>query len=176
MYKQLLKLLVLSLSLSLSLGASANSMTVLSNYMSQPQKVGEGRLNFMFWQVYDASLFATEGKWQQKKPFALSLTYLRELQGDKIADKSIEEIRHQGFNNELKMATWHQLLKHIFPNVEEGTVLTGIFTEDKRTVFYLADEKIGEINDPDFGELFFNIWLGNNTSAPKLRKQLLSLP
>lgn len=176
MYKQFIKLLVLSVSLSLSLGVSANSMTMLSNYMSQPQKVGEGRLNFMFWQVYDASLFATDGQWQQNKPFALSLTYLRELQGEKIADKSIEEIRHQGFNDELKLATWHQLLKHILPDVEEGTVLTGIFTKDKRTVFYLADKKIGEINDADFGELFFNIWLGNNTSAPKLRQQLLSLP
>jgi hypothetical protein len=176
MPKQATRLLFLLFSLTISLGVSANTMSVIDDYIKEPEKVGEGRLTFMFWQVYDASLFAEDGEWQENKPFALSLKYLRELDGDKIADRSIEEIRRQGFNDELKMAAWHQLLIQIFPDVKDGSVLTGVLTEDKRTVFYLADNRIGEITDPEFGQHFFNIWLGSNTSQPQLRHKLLSIP
>ena len=156
--------------------ALATSGPVLERYISSPEKVGEGRLTYLFWDVYDASLFAHEGEWQAEQPFALSLRYLRALKGRDIADRSIEEIRRHGYKDEIKMASWHHLLTQILPDVNEGNVITGIYTKDKTTVFYLSDEKIGEITDPEFGHHFFGIWLNQQTSAPKLRKQLLALP
>ena len=39
--------------------------------------LGEGRLRVLFWEIYDASLYATNGVYDPEKPFALSLTYLR---------------------------------------------------------------------------------------------------
>jgi hypothetical protein len=172
LYRPLLAVLLLLSSFS----SIAAERSLLNQHIPQPEKVGEGSLTYLLWHVYDATLYASEGKWQPEQPHALSLTYQRSLEGKQIADRSIEEIRRQGINDELKMASWHRQLSQILPDVDEGTVLTGIYTEDKTTVFYRAGTKLGEIVDPDFGKHFFAIWLGENTSAPKLRKQLLALP
>lgn len=175
MHKPIRSLLAALLILSV-FSVSAAERALLNQHIPQVEKVGEGSLTYMFWHVYDAALYASEGQWQPQQPYALSLTYQRSLEGKQIADRSIEEIRRQGIKDEVKMASWHRQLTQILPDVNEGTVLTGIYTEDKTTVFYQADTKLGEINDPDFGELFFAIWLGENTSAPNLRKKLLALP
>jgi len=173
---KLFRRLIAALLILSAFSVSVAERSLLNQHIPQVEKVGEGSLTYMFWHVYDAALYASEGQWQAEQPYALSLTYQRSLEGKKIADRSIEEIRRQGINDELKMASWHRQLSGILPDVEQGTILTGIYTEDKTTVFYHADTRIGEINDPDFGKHFFAIWLGENTLAPKLRKQLLALP
>lgn len=145
----------------------------ISQYVPDAQKVGDGRLTFMFWDVYDAALFAPEGQWSDNKPFALKLSYLRNLSGLKIADKSIEEIRKQGFSDELKLADWHSQLRKIIPDVDSTTSLIGIYTQEGVTIFIKGAQEIGRIVDPSFGPLFFDIWLGEKTTAPELRKQLL---
>ena len=40
-------------------------------------------------------------------------------------------------------------------------------------VFYKDNTEIGRIKDPAFSVAFFNIWLGDKTSAPELRRKLL---
>lgn len=135
--------------------------------------VGQGRLSYMFWDVYDAALFAPNGQWKQGQPFALKLSYLRDLEGEKIADRSIEEIRNQGFRNEVKLADWHSQLRNIFPDVKMNSSITGIYTNEGITIFYQNNQEIGRVNDPEFGQKFFDIWLSQKTSAPSLRKKLL---
>ena len=72
----------------------------ITSYVPSAQKVGEGRLTYLFWDVYDATLYAPEGSWKEGKPFALKLSYLRAIEGKQIADRSAEEIRNQGINDE----------------------------------------------------------------------------
>ena len=64
-------------------------------------------------------------------------------------------------------------MKKIFPNVEEGQQLTGLFSPGQPSRFFLNGSSIGEIADPEFGPAFFGIWLHPKTSAPKLRQLLL---
>lgn len=142
-------------------------------HIPQAQKVGEGRMSVMFWDVYDATLYAPQGTWQEKEPFALQLSYLRNLEGKKIADRSVEEIRAQGFKDEVKLATWHAQMRKIFPDVDDGITLTGVNTKIGETVFYMDNIEIGRIKDPEFSKAFFNIWLSEKTSAPDLRRKLL---
>lgn len=151
----------------------ANASEYISQYVPEAEKVGAGRLSVMIWDVYDAALYAPQGQYNENKPFALELTYLRHIPGEKIADKSVEEIRDQGFSDEVKLADWHAQLKNIFPDVEEQTSLTGIYTKSGETVFFNGDQEIGRINTAEFGKYFFNIWLGKQTSAPALRAKLL---
>lgn len=145
----------------------------IQSYVPSAQKVGQGRLTYMFWDVYDATLYAPEGTWEEDKPFALQLSYLRNLHGKKIADRSIHEMREQGIDDEVKLATWHAQMKSIFPDVNEGSALTGIYTKNGVTIFYLGDREIGKIKDPEFGHAFFDIWLSEKTTAPDLRQKLL---
>jgi hypothetical protein len=142
-------------------------------FVPNAEKVGQGRLSVMLWDVYDAVLYAPEGRWQRDQPFALQLSYLRDIPGKKIADRSIEEIREQGFTDEVRLADWHAQMRSIFPDVHEGVSLTGVFTNTGETIFYEDDREIGRIKDPQFGRQFFNIWLSPQTSAPDLRRKLL---
>lgn len=145
----------------------------ISAMVPDAQKVGSARMTYMFWDVYDAALYAPQGRWSADHPFALKLTYLRNLDGQKIADRSIKEMRAQGYDNDIKLAQWHTQMSAIFPNVKEGDVITGIFTANKQSVFFDGAREIGRIQDPHFGQRFFDIWLSTKTSEPELRTALL---
>jgi len=151
----------------------AYAMQHIRSHIPTAQKVGQGRLTYLMWDVYDATLYAPQGQWSQGQPFALKLSYLREIEGKKIADRSVEEIRNQGFTDEVKLATWHAQMRKIFPNVDEGVSLTGVHTQKGETVFYKDNVEIGRIKDSEFSQAFFGIWLNEETSAPNLRLKLL---
>lgn len=145
----------------------------IGQYVPDAKRVGHARFTVMFWDVYDASLYAPNGRWRSDAPFALQLSYLRDIPGHKIADRSVEEMRKQGLGDEVKLADWHAQMLRIFPDVNDQTSLTGVYTQKGETVFFNGSREIGRINDPQFGRYFFNIWLGENTSAPELRHELL---
>lgn len=173
-----LKVFMVFLLSSVSSFANANNPTVPSfvdELVPNSSIVGEGRLRYWVWDVYDARLYAPNGEWSAQAPYALRLIYLRDLQGDEIAKRSIKEIRKQGLSDEVKLARWYTQMRNIFPNVTEGEEITGIYLDDRVTVFYDGKEEIGRVLDPQFGQYFFKIWLSEDTSAPELRRQLLAL-
>lgn len=135
--------------------------------------VGEGKMTYFFWDVYDAQLYAPEGVWRGEPPYALTLTYLRDFEGAAIAERSVKEMRKQGFNDKQKLTQWEEQMKSIFPDVEEGTQLTGLFMKNGETVFLKNEEVLGSVEDKGFGTQFFAIWLSEKTSEPKLREKLV---
>lgn len=157
------------------MASPAYAFDYIDSHVPNAEKVGEGRLTYFIWNVYDAELYAPDGKWEKDKPFALRLSYLMNLDGGDIADRSIEEIRKQGFDDEEKLKMWHTQMKRIFPDVNETTTLTGIYKANGETAFYENGYGLGRISDPEFGRYFFDIWLGEQTSAPKLTQQLLGV-
>lgn len=176
MHKQFIFFFVYMLSLFVTMPAYAhNTNTVIKPYVKNAEIVGQGILKFSFWKVYDATLYAPNGKWQPTAPYALQLTYFLGTTGRKIADKTISEMRSQGSIDELQLADWHTQMVAIFPDVEKNMSLTGVYTQTRTTIFFNGNTPIGTITDPNFGQRFFNIWLGDNTSEPKLRKNLLGL-
>jgi len=142
------------------------------NEIADAALVGRGRLKVMVWDVYDAALFAPRGAYREKSPFALRLSYLRKIEGRKIADTSVEEIRRQGFADEIRLAIWHRQMRGIFPDVDKGTSLTGIRRKSGDVAFYHDGKLAGVIDDPDFAARFFAIWLAPDTAAPALRLAL----
>lgn len=145
------------------------------NVIEKNDAVGSARFQFMFLDIYDATLYAPKSGWSFSTPFALELKYLRNLSGKKIADRSAKEIRHQGFNDEIKLADWHAQMTSIFPDVRSGTTLTGVYEPNSETVFYKDEKIIGSIKDPTFGKWFFGIWLSEKTSEPDFRNELLGM-
>ena len=135
--------------------------------------IGGGKFTYLFWDVYNAQLHAATTSWQGRPPYALSLTYLRDFKGEDIAKRSAKEIKEQGIEDENQLEDWLVLMTNLFPDVNEGETLTGIFREDRTTVFYRGEELIGVVEDVRFGERFFGIWLSEKTSEPKLRKLLI---
>lgn len=137
--------------------------------------VGRGVLSYAFWDIYEATLYAPKGRFDPAKPVALSIAYYHAIDGRDIADRSVQEIRKQGFNDEIKLATWNAQMKAIFPDVKNGTTLSAVYMPGNQTTFYNGNKAIGAIKGDDFGKSFFGIWLGERTSKPELRRALLGL-
>jgi hypothetical protein len=151
----------------------AMASTVVQKYVPHAEQVGSGKISYAFWDIYDATLYAPKGIWHAHTPYALSIHYFREIKGNAIAERSVEEMRKQGFSDEVKLAQWHIQMRRIFPDVKNGTVLTAIFTAHQSTDFYLGNRHIGSIKGAEFAKHFSNIWLSEKTSEPELRQKLL---
>ena len=145
----------------------------INEYVPNAKLVGKGMFSYYFWDVYTGELFASEGKYADQPPFALRLTYQRDLEGKKIAERSIDEMKKQGDIAAEDADKWLSLMERIFPDVSEGDVITGIATKEGTSVFYVNGEKADEISDKTFTQRFFDIWLSDETSEPKFRKKLL---
>ncbi len=141
--------------------------------MATLERVGAARMQVLFWNIYDAVLFAPQGTWSDEGPYALALTYLRDLNGQAIAERSIEEIRRQGRTDEQTLRRWQKLLTEIIPDVRERDEITGFADEQAHTRFYLDGRLIGTVEEPEFTRAFFGIWLDETTSEPSLRARLL---
>lgn len=152
-------------------GLSATSPQAI--HVDPENLVGEARFNYMLWPVYDISLYAPQGDFTGEPPFSLKIVYLRQIAGERIASQSVALIRDQGFDDEIRLAGWYQQMKNIFPDVDKGSELTGVHAVNGESIFYRQDREIGRIIDPIFGQYFFNIWLGNDTSFSSIRNQLV---
>lgn len=148
---------------------------VIEKHISDAKLVGSGNLSKLFWQIYNAELYAPKGEYIKGKPLALKIEYLRDIKNHEIAEQTIKEIKGQGFNDYQKLSKWREYMVSSIPDVKNGTKITGIYTGDKTTIFYTNGDEEKVINDKDFGQKFFDIWLSPETSEPRLRKKLLGL-
>ena len=163
----------LILILAFFFASHATAAETINQYIPNKQKVGEGRLSIAFWDIYDAVLYAPNGKYNPEAPYALSIRYFREIDGADIAERSIYEMKKQGASDEKLLHSWYHQMLEIFPDVKDGTELTALFTSKKTTKFYHNGKLIGVVKDPLFGKHFSDIWLSEKTSEPELRLKLL---
>lgn len=159
--------------LSVALYSHATVPSPVEERVPNASVVGEARFTYYFWDVYDAVLYAPEGKWPADR-FALRLTYLRDFDGSEIAERSIKEMKSQGLKDEQKISSWLQAMRDIFPDINEDEHLLGVVGENGQTLFYQQDRLLGEVEDKEFTRWFFNIWLGEKTSEPDFRDKLLN--
>ncbi len=151
----------------------AHATTLIQEHIPDAKMVASGRLTVFLFDVYDASFYTENGKREVQPPFALKLSYLRDIDGEKIADQSAEEMRNQERVDELTLADWHSQMRNIFPNVKKGDSITGIYKTTNECTFYKNNNFIGQIDDSQFCDVFFDIWFGEKTSAPALRNKLI---
>jgi hypothetical protein len=137
--------------------------------------LGEGRLSFLFWDVYDARLYVTDGSYHAEKPFALSVRYLRDFSGTDISKRSIKEMKQQGVSDEAVLKSWEEQLNIIFPDVVVGDEIIGVSDPSGGARFFLNGELIGTILDQTLSSRYFDIWLSEQTSEPELRQSLIRI-
>jgi hypothetical protein len=64
-----------------------------SPFLPSAQLVGQGQFTRFGFSVYEARLWAPLGRYSQSEPFALSLTYSREIAGDRLVQASFDEMQ-----------------------------------------------------------------------------------
>lgn len=172
--------LLLALSLVKQVGA-ADTPSVpphIAAEIASARLAGDGNYRWFGLKIYEAQLWVGKQGYDAQHPslsaFALDLHYARAFEGKRIAGKSAEEMEKLGFGSDEQRRLWLLHMESCFPNVEEGTHLTGIFEPGTGVRYYRDGKPICDIRDRDFAFAFFAIWLDAHTSAKSLRDALLS--
>jgi hypothetical protein len=134
---------------------------------------GAGPYTWFGLRIYDAELWVGEQGYRPGAPFVLELRYARKLDGARIARASFDEMAKIGAGTVDQRLAWLARMKEIFPDVKEGTRISGVNLAAGGARFYLDGKPLASVPDPDFARAFFAIWLDPATSAPGLRSALL---
>lgn len=156
----------------------AGWLTPAGANMEELRLQGAGTLRWLGLKIYEARLFAPDRLHPtqfSQQPFALELTYARDFSGGSIAEKSVDEIRRLGLGNPGQHQAWRTQMLAIFPNVKAGDRIRGIHQPGSGAQFFHNGRPIGRIDDTEFAQAFFAIWLDPRTAEPTLRQELLGL-
>jgi hypothetical protein len=169
-------LAVFAVLLSLSAAAEPAPAHILHE-LPQARLAGQGVYTWFGLKVYEARLFVGErgvdSAAPAAAPFVLDLRYARKLAGARIAAASADQMARTGAATAAQREQWLRRMTALFPDVEEGSHISGAWQPGAGARFYLDGKLIGTIAEPEFGRAFFGIWLSSATTAPALREALL---
>ena len=172
--------LTLAAMLARAAGAQAQASEVpreVAQALPQGQAVGAGRMRYLLWDVFDATLWAPagfRGAQYFEHAFALELRYLRKLSAASLVDSSLQEMQRMGQLDAGKLAQWTSAMQSAFVDVQPGDRITGVHTPGVGARFYFNGNLRATVDDAAFARAFFGIWLSPATSEPRLRSALLA--
>lgn len=139
------------------------------------KKVGEARLRVMLWSIYDSRLYTADGQYREgTRPLRLEIQYLRDIRSDALVSRTEEEWEAMGRRHPRRNA-WLSRLDALWPDITESDVLTLEIDANDVSTFLHNGERLGRIDDPDFGQQFIDIWLSEDCTRPALREALLGV-
>ncbi len=145
-----------------------------SGVLPDLKPLGQGTMRWFGLKLYDASLWASGGRYVPAGGFALSIRYARAFDGEELAEASIDEIERLGERDAAKLARWKDVLMRVFPDVRTGDVITGVKMPDGTARFFHQDRELPGVDDRELSDAFFAIWLDARTREPRLRARLLA--
>ncbi|NSL56499.1 chalcone isomerase family protein [Uliginosibacterium aquaticum] len=137
--------------------------------------LGQGEMRWFGLRLYGAELWVRGAGWSREGPFALKLTYARDIPGGRIVDASVDELRRLGYRDEVQLVRWREHMTRAFPDVRAGDSITGVFLPGRGVQFWFGEQLRAEVTDLEFARAFFDIWLDPRTREPALRERLLGL-
>ena len=141
------------------------------------QLIGSGEFRKYGFDVYSARLWSVERPFSSDKPFALELIYQRSISREQLVQATVKEIKRVCGDtvSAEQLAAWQALMQQSFIDVQPGTRLTGVYLPGQGARFFVGQQLLREVNDPQFARAFFAIWFDPHTSNPELRQQLLGV-
>lgn len=136
--------------------------------------MGETTFSILFWDLYKSTLFSTSGRYpltSKSDALIFQINYLADISREDLIMRTVEQWQHLAMNEKMYQRYLADL-ETIWPNISKGDSLA-LLVEDNQSTFYFNGIRIGVIEDPNFGQLFIDIWLSENTSQPSLRAELL---
>ena len=145
-------------------------------WLSQsPQLVGEARFRLFIFDIYDVALVSPDSGYDGTPPYALKLSYLRDVKRQAIVESSLDEMRRQGITDEARLAKWTDWMATHFPDMQEGDEAVMVALADGGMMLLHNGTELGQSDDPAFTTAFFGIWLSDEALQPKLSRMLRGL-
>ena len=139
---------------------------------------GQATLRYFGLRVYHAQLWTLpdfRASEPAEQPLVLELEYLRDLKGQAIAERSLQEMRRAGPIAEAQGQRWLAEMQRVFPDVKAGDRITGQHLPGQGARFWHNGQPAGKVDDALFAQRFFGIWLASSTSEPDMRLALLGM-
>ena len=139
-----------------------------------PKLIGEGTLKVLMWEVYDLRLLTDGTPFSWNNKFMLEFDYSRELKKESVIDASLKEFKLQPNVTDKDIKAWEVYLEQVIKPVQKGNKATVQWVPEGQINFHYEGSNPTTIENVKFARAFLNIWLGEKTSRPKLRNQLLN--
>ncbi|MCH4293208.1 chalcone isomerase family protein [Shewanella sp. 3B26] len=164
------KLLIALMMITLSAFAAADSASGPLDGMS---RVGKGKMNWLWLELYHASLYTQDGRYQiGRYPQALEIQYSRDIKAKDLLDATGSEWQKQGVD-EAQVQSYLAKLAPLWVDVQRGDTLLLVANDETQGEFFFNGQSLGSVNDSGLMQAFLGIWLRDDTSEPSLRAQLL---
>ena len=136
--------------------------------------VGEAKLNFFLWPVYEARLFSNteDFTYPDSLPFTLALTYKRTITKQNLLDETLHQWEAMNIIPEEK---WLKFLDETLPDVSKNDEISMHVNSDWESAFYFNGEMIGVLDEIDFSKAFAAIWLSEQSTRPEFRNDLMEI-
>jgi hypothetical protein len=137
--------------------------------------VGEARLTWFMFHIYDARLWATGGRFDPSQPHALEIRYARDVTAEMLTKRTIDEWRRLGLLDTARERRWTEDITSAWPDIKSGDRLVAYAVPGQPMRIFHNGKAYSQVDDPEFAPAFLAIWLDPRSSEPKMRNKLLGL-
>ncbi|NNF67257.1 MAG: hypothetical protein HKM98_07085 [Gammaproteobacteria bacterium] len=132
------------------------------------QLVGYGDFKRWGFHIYDVSYWQNGGDTR-----ALKIIYRKNISSDRLIKSTLSEWGKVGTAAVDQQLLWADQLSKIWPDVSPGDSLIAVVAETHTEFTDGAGKTLGRVDDATFGQQFLDIWLHPDSSAGRLRDELL---
>jgi len=144
-----------------------------TDLLAEMNLVGNADFRFLFWKIYEAELYSTNGEYEyfENLPLALRLIYTRSFTAEHIVNETGNQFDILGLSED-SYADWLQELGEILVAVEPGDALLLYVDTESASHFYFNNEYIGSVENSEFSRHFSAIWLARDDRYADLTRRL----
>ena len=137
------------------------------------QMIGNGVLKVFYMDIYNLTLHSTERNYAVSDHFALEFNYKKSVSKKTIVTASMDELSRSPDVSSVEMKAWKQILESSISDMHAGEKVSVIFSKSGDVEFWSENREPISFQNLKFAKNFAAIWLGPQTSYPKLRLALL---
>jgi hypothetical protein len=165
---------VFALAALLALPAQANEAQA-SPVEIEPslRQVGQAEFRYLFWDIFDASLYAAGQTFSWQAPFALSLEYRRDFSAEDLTKETIKSLDRMTDWPQAELATFRTTLARCMANVRDGDRFTAVSPDADTAVLFLNGKERCRLEKSNIRRDYFSIWLSANGDFPEETRKLL---
>ena len=135
--------------------------------------VGTGVLKVFFMDIYSLTLHSKERDYSVSDHFVLEFNYRKSVSKKTIVDASMDELSKVPNVGSVEKKAWKQILEKGISDMQAGERASVVFSKSGNVEFWSENREPVSFQDLKFAKNFAAIWLGPQTSHPKLRSALL---
>ena len=140
--------------------------------LKNPFLIGEGVLKVFIWDIYELRLFSETNIYDRDEIFVLEFKYLRDTSKASVIKASIVELKKLNLSK-TKLEKWEKYLEKSIKDMKAGEKAALLFNPNAGLTFFASEKFNITIDNDEFANSYIDIWLGENTTRPKLRKKII---